>query len=255
MKKHLLSIVTLLVFSMLFAASQTAKQASSKVVREAAKFDFAPPSREKANSTGITIALIRPHFVKDNPEYLVPPFNEMASSMSNDFEELLSAKGFNIRGPFGSRDEMVYNDKKNSNIAFEINIDLIPQVRRKNSTVTNYAALVDKTAHDYSKMSGEITLAGNLVMTVTAPQYGEKIWKKNIALQSTTFNYQGSMVWVTEPSLADELQQDNAVYNTISREIENIYNQALQLAWQQIDSEEMKGVADEAKKADNKKVY
>jgi hypothetical protein len=40
------------------------------------------------------------------------------------------------------------------------------------------------------------------------------------------------------------------VYNTISAELEKFYQEALNLAWQQIDPSEMKTVAEQAKKAD-----
>src|SRR5580765_4546739 len=87
---------------------QTTTAAQPPVQRIPAKFDYSPPSRAQAASTGITIAIVRPTYVGKNPVYYVSPFNEMATSMGNDFEELLTAKGFTVRGPFGSRDEMVY---------------------------------------------------------------------------------------------------------------------------------------------------
>ena len=40
--------------------------------------------------------------------------------------------------------------------------------------------------------------------------------------------------------------------NMLSRELEKLYNKTLNLAWQQINPPEMKSVAEQAKKADNK---
>jgi hypothetical protein len=101
-------------------------------------------------------------------------------------------------------------------------------------------------------MSGEITLSGNLVINAKSAQYGELIWKKNIALDPASFTYTGSINWTGVPTMAEELNKDNQVYNTLSNELEKFYNKALVLAWQQIDPAEMKTVADQAKKADKK---
>jgi len=227
------------------------------VQRIPAKFDFSPPSRAQVGSTGITIAIVKPIYVGKNPEYYVPPFNEMATSMGNDFEELLTAKGFTMRGPFGSRDEMVYNDKVNSSFVLEIGIDVSPQYNRKYTTTTkaNWAGILNPNAPastSTQRMSGEITLGGNLVINAKSSQYGELIWKKNIALESSSFTYTGSVTWDGLPTMADELTKDNVVYNTLSAELEKFYMKALNLAWQQIDPDEMKTVAEQAKKADKK---
>lgn len=229
----------------------------AEVQRIPAKFDFAPPSRAQAGTTGITIASVKPTYVGKAPEYYVAPFKEMATSMGNDFEELLTAKGFTIHGPFGSRDEMVYNDKLNSSFILEIGIELDPKYNRKYryTTKTNWGGILNSSASPTTTtytMTGEITLGGNLVINAKSSQYGELLWKKNIALESSSFLYTGSQKWVSVPSMVDELYQDNQVYNTLSRELQKFYNKALALAWQQIDANEMKTVAEQGKKADKK---
>ena len=255
MNKVCVSLLAL-VFAGCTASKPTASTAPP-VQRIPAVFDFSPPSRAQAGSTNITIAIVKPTYVGQNPEYYVPPFNEMAVRMGDDFEELLTAKGFTMRGPFKSRDEMVYNDKTNSSFVLEIGIDINPQYNRKYATTnkTNWAGILNPNSPNVistQKMSGEITLGGTLVINAKSSQYGELIWKKNIALTPASFTYTGGMVWSEVPTMADELKQDNQVYNTVSKELERFYNAALQLAWQQIDPSEMKTVADQAKKADKK---
>jgi len=247
----------MLLFSGCSFSKKSTTPTAPTVQRVPAKFDFSPPSRVQAGLTGLTIAIVQPTYVGKNPEYFVPPFNEMASSMGNDFEELLTAKGFTIRGPFESRDAMVYNDKMNSNFVLEIGIELNPQYNRKytSTSKTNWAGILDRNAPGAvvtQHMHGEITLAGNLVINAKSAQYGELIWKKNIALESASFTYTGSLAWDGIPTMAEELNKDNQVYNTLSEQLEKFYQKALTLAWQQIDPNEMKGVATEAKKADKK---
>lgn len=226
----------------------TTKSVPTTIARIPARFDYSPPSRVEAGSTGMTVALISPVFVAKEPEYYVPPFAEMANNMKNDFEELLTAKGFKIRGPFHSRDEMVYNDKMSSDFAFMVEIDLQPTYNRKYIYDPGLGVIV---AASY-KMKGDITIGGNLVITAASPQYGEKIWKKNIALNKSSFSYLGSIKWESIPTIADELKQDNLFYNLLSRELEKFYTQSMELAWQQIESQEMKTVVAQAKLADKK---
>jgi hypothetical protein len=238
-------------------SSKPTNTALPPVQRIPARFDYSPPSRSQVASTGITIAIVRPTYVGKNPEYYVAPFNEMAVSMGNDFEEMLTAKGFTVRGPFGSRDLMVYNDKVNSSFILEIGIDINPQYNRKytSTTKTNWGSLFNKNesaATTSYKMNGEITLAGNLVINAKSAQYGELIWKKNIALEPSSFTYAGYLTWNDVPTMAEELNQDNKVYNAVSQQLEKFYTQALGLAWQQIDPAEMKMVAEQAKQADKK---
>lgn len=226
----------------------TATKQTTGNQRVPAKFDFSPPSRDQVGSAGMTIALVKAKYIGNHPEYYVPPFNEMASSMANDFEELLTAKGFTVRGPFGSRDEMVYNDKQNTNFALDVDIDLNPQYNMHNQFNAGFGIYKAPSW----KSAGEITLSGSLVLTASSPQYGEKIWKKNIALNPATFNYTSDTKWNHEPSMADLLKGDNEVYNTLSRELEKFYQQAMNLAWRQIEVVEMKSVVEQAKKADKK---
>ena len=238
-------------------ATKNATPTAPTVQRIPARFDFSPPSRSQAAIAGMIIAIVKPTYVGKNPEYYVPPFNEMAVSMGNDFEELLTAKGFTVRGPFNSRDEMVYNDKVNSSFVLEVGIELNPQYNRKSTVVTktNWAGLLNRNAPSAVStviMSGEITLAGNLVINAKSAQYGELIWKKNIALDPASFVYNGSLQWDELPTMADELNKDNKVYNTLSTQLENFYQKSLDLAWKQIDPAEMKSVAEQAKKADKR---
>lgn len=244
----------IILISAAILACTPAKQStgSTETQRMPAKFDYSPQSRQQAGSANLTIALIKPRFVDKNgtePQYLTPPFNDMAVSMGNDFEELLTAKGFTIRGPFGSRDEMVYNDKMNTSFALEINIDLnSSQYDRKYKYNPGMGIIV---APNY-KISGDVILGGDLIITASSPQYGEKIWKKNITLEKLVFSYEGSVKWANVPSLADELKQDNVVYNAFASQLEKYYYQAMNLAWQQIEVVEMKTVAEQSKKADKK---
>ena len=263
--KHLLTTFAIFVFGFLFLASTSTKNATTTaatplVKRVPAVFDFSPSSRVPTGSTGITIAMVKPTYLSSsfNPEYMVSPFNEMASRMADDFEELLTAKGFTIKGPFSSRDEMTYNDKINSSFILKVEINLDPQFIRKYVTTAHEPSFSDillnknaPTTYTY-KMLGDITFGGSLVIKAISAQYGELLWTKSIALDGSSFSCPGQLEWPEVPTLSQELNQDDLVYNTVSSELEKIYLKALNLAWQQIDPAEMKTVAEQGKKADKR---
>lgn len=100
-------------------------------------------------------------------------------------------------------------------------------------------------------MHGEITFSGQFTIVASSPK-GVRLWVKNIDLEPASYTYVGSIKWNTVPTLADQIKQDNAVYNIVARQLEKYYTNALNLAWQQIDPAEMKSVAAEAKEADEK---
>ena len=258
MKQVLFFLVGVFTLAGCSSTKQTASPAPPLAQRVPAKFDFSPPSRLQSATAGLTIAMVKPSYIGKNPEYFINPFNEMAVRMASDFDELLTAKGFTIRGPFGSRDEMTYNDKQNSNFILEIGIELNPQYNRKYLTSTHSPSfaeiLLNKNAPTTytNKMSGPVTLGGNLVVKAKSAQYGELLWTKSIALDAASFECPGQMIWTGVPTMDEELNKDDLVYNTLSRELEKLYTKALNLAWQQIDVAEMKTVAEQGKKADKK---
>jgi hypothetical protein len=250
-KKTVLLFATITI--LLSGCSSSRNSATNRVERYPPKFDFSPPSRQAPGAANLTIALVNPSYVQQNAaENLMSPYSDMAAKMAQDFQELLTAKGFTIRGPYGSRDEMTFGDKTNSNIAFSVAIDLQREYNRKYKQHTGWGALLSKDVSYTYTMYGEIVFRPSLVISAYSPQYGELLWKKNITLNPSVFTYTGTKVYSNVPNWSDELREDNSVYNQVAKELDKIYKAAMNLAWQQIDVAEMKTVSDQAKKADKK---
>src|SRR5258706_9023288 len=102
-----------LIVGLLTSCGTTKNTASTAPIaqRVPAKFDFSPPSRAQAGSTGITIAIVKPTYVGKNPEYLVAPFNEMAARMGNNSKEHLTPKAFPMQAPSAPREKRCINIK------------------------------------------------------------------------------------------------------------------------------------------------
>lgn len=259
--KNALSVAAFAILSAIFLTACTAskKAAEPEAPKIQPKFDYAPKVLSQVGSANMTIALVNPSYV--NSYLAINPFEDMRKNMANDFEELLTAKGFKVRGPFNQWGEMLYNDKVNSDFVFAVEIDLnFNNVDRKRRTVTstNWGKVLNpydtgSGTDAYYTYEGEGTVVCNLVLTAMSSKFGEKLWKKNVSLPAAPFKYVGKTRWSSsDATLYDEVQQDNTVYNEIARLLESQYQAIFDLVEKQIDVEEMKTVTVEAKKVDGK---
>lgn len=256
-KKKFIAITFFAIITTVFMACTASKQAASATEEQKVvpKFDYSPKVLSKVGSSNITIALVSPTYGDIN--LTMNPFEDMRKSMANDFEELLTSKGFKVRGPFNQVGEMLYNDKQNSDFIFLVDIDLnFKNIDRKVRTHTDKSLaglLLGQPSISVYTYFGEGTFVCNLTMTATSSKFGEKLWKKNITLPPIAFKYVGTKVWDSNSAtLYDEVRQDNKVYNEVARVLEKQYNAVLDLVERQIEVQEMKTIATEAHKVDQK---
>jgi len=244
--------------AVVFTACSTSKPAAPDVSKVQPKFDYAPKGAGATGSAGMTIALINPILAEEFAH--IDPFQAMRKNMGNDLEELLTAKGLKIRGPFEQFGELLYDDKQNSDFILEVEVDVnFRSLDRKRRTVTrtNWGKLLNsntnETSDTYYMFQGDGTVVCNLVLTAKSTNYGEKLWKKNIALSPVPFKYEGKLGWLSpNVTLLDEMHQDNIVFNEIAKLLEGQYGVIFDLLDRQIDVAEMKTVAAAAKKVDKK---
>lgn len=217
------------------------------MVRYEAKFDHTPKERAEPRSAGLTIALMNPVFadIQENAFRYEAPYSTFIKNMGNDFEELMTAKGFSIRGPFVNRDEMVYGDKKNSDLAFHIEVDIEEEGGLHPTRYGGYS----QYATPYYKVSGTYYTNATLNMLVTDPMNGEKFWKKSITLPRKEITCRGVKKFYKYPPSSSEVLTDVAVYNAVAKALDEYYDEALSSASRHIDSEEFKKIAEEIEKS------
>ncbi len=246
MKKIPLRLLSLLLFIPLCFSANAQKSKSSSLPRYSPKYSYEPPKRDSVASANVTIALMKPIFLLgdyngNNEE----PYTKFSSKMVNDIEALLSAKGYKVRGPFSSRDEMVFNDKQNSDFTLEISIDYNAEVQRN---WKSYYSIIG-SYFTYGVKNGNVNITASVIMTAKSNFTGEKLWKKNLDLGAKSFSYTGSVRWDTEDlTFRRELTEDNNFWNPYTKELEIVYGEALTKLWNQFDVNEMKSIANEAKK-------
>ena len=141
--KHLLSILVVCAFAFLFYGSATNRgiQTGTKEPVKTPNYDYSPPEAQtKAN---LTLALVKPRFAKDMKDFNCKLFMDFSDHMSSDFEELITKRGFSLRGPFQQADDMVYGDKQSCYLylqpEIEFSMDGSNILRHLQSTSTHCA--------------------------------------------------------------------------------------------------------------------
>src|SRR6266487_3183264 len=109
--KPKLCFIFILMLLLLIIGQKSQAQKRNKgigaVERYNPNFSYSPSQRDSVAATGLTIALLKPIFIDDDINKAGTPWDEFSKAMANDVEELLTAKGYKVRGPFNSIDEMV----------------------------------------------------------------------------------------------------------------------------------------------------
>ena len=117
MKRRAISLVTLALFS----ACATSQKTVSPVYQPT--YEFAPPTEAEVGEADVTVALVQPEWPGVD-EWWATLAGEFARNMSLDFEEMLTARGITVRGPFRTQDHMVYDDKRSSHLMFTPRLDV-----------------------------------------------------------------------------------------------------------------------------------
>lgn len=243
------SILMLTLTLFLFQTSQAQKRnrGVGETERYNPKFSYSPPQRDSVASTGLTIALLQPVFLDAEINKAGSPWSDFSKAMANDVEELLTAKGFKVRGPFASIDEMVFSDKQNSDFIVQISIDMNIKNDRKFKTGMN---LLGGSNLSYRVDKGDVTVNANVVLTALSCFTSEKLWKKNLDIAEQNFTYSGTVKWDGYPSFITEFKQDVSLYNPISKSLEEVYKSSFGILYKQFDKNEMANIAKEARKSD-----
>lgn len=172
-QKHVISLAILAVAGATFIGSSTQKQ----VAFQTAQYSWTP--KETATKQNkITIGLVNPHYA-ENDLALYEPFRTFSKSLGADMEELITARGYTIRGPFKSWDEMVYSDKEACHIAIRIEVSPVFRVV-EGGFVTSGRCQDGSTG--YKLRDAVISISGKINLTAFEPITGEKVWAKSVEI-------------------------------------------------------------------------
>lgn len=243
-----------------------------------AKFQFAPPTVAAPGSAKVSIALVT---YQNNDK----DWNTFNSRFVTDLQGALVARGYSVKGPFATRDEMTYADKKGSDFVLTYSVvgsldfdnvglaaqpisklSSLPdaeQARMWDGTYTNLPLVgsVKNIRGKAAYFKGEIKSLSKINLLLAESQSGEKLWTKtvDISIQPESFEtvQLHGLPDGTSPkeALAKTTFWDQAMLNAHQRSLDAIYTNAFTAIWKHIDPEEMKAIKTQADEIKGKKVY
>lgn len=248
--KHVITLCTCIAFGILYFGSAKQPAAIPPPPLVPIKFDFTPPAAS-GTPNDITFALVRPRFSQAFSRLSTrQPFSAFAENMGPDFLEILHSRGFSYIDPIASTDEMVYADKKNTDLILEVEVDLNVRlsdaIQVSSRKLYYYDGRQPETVYDYY-FDGPASVSGKINLVCLEPFTNTKIWVKSIAIPSTSFDLKSFKKYPDE----NVPFNDPLLWNTLVANLEVAYTGSLQAVWNQLDPQELlvkKGEADEIKK-------
>ena len=227
--------------------------------RVAASFDYTPTQQAEPMSANITFAVVGADF-----ETPVPLFEGFATSMAGDFAEILTARGYAIRGPFRSYDELTFPDKEGSNLLLSATVDFTPDTGGLEIVpLATLGSLLDTlsgsrrtTSEQQYTIKGTVRVEGRVTLVVAESLTVEKMWTKSVAIEPIDVALNGAYVFAGEPpSLAEVLEHENQFYTDLGKALEGQYVEIMERTHAYLDPREMALVDRQADSLRERKRY
>ena len=116
MTKTLILVSAVMLTAGCFAPKQVAQ------TKQTFTFDYAVKEAEKPGSATMVLALVSPYYAAEFTSGSGELFKSFQEALRSDIEELVVAKGFSLKGPYVSHDEMIFEDKKRTDVLIQIEI-------------------------------------------------------------------------------------------------------------------------------------
>ncbi|MBI5178926.1 MAG: hypothetical protein HZA04_06665 [Nitrospinae bacterium] len=230
---------------------------------------YTPPEAAKPASVPLTVIIVDPEHNQTLKVgnavtmEMIKVFNSFSSSMGQDFEAVMVAKGMTAKGPFEYYDEITYTDKFTSDlivqaiIVFDIN-DLTPM------EAGGYGALKSELFENgqYGKVRyGKMSIGAKVYYYMYEPLSKEKMWVKKLDLGTEEFEYEmaykqkqeayesyqtdecGGGRYVTQYKMVDTAE---TLYDTkpylLAKKLKHEYGKIMEAGWTYFNVEEMKNM-------------
>jgi hypothetical protein len=210
-------------------------------------FHFEPPSKAPVDSGSVAFAVVNPQFPDSWKAFLtVYPFDKFSKNMATDFEAIVSARGFRMRGPFRTYDELTFPDKSQSDLI------LTPKIEIDLEGVGQTTSGKDIFGTISYQWKGTVNLGGRITLNLNESLSNERMWTKSIELPSRSMpyvskKYQQPITWggIPEPELS----------NLIAGALQDYYTLTMDKVWTYLDPKEMALVKEQAQTLKDKKRY
>lgn len=231
-----LSVLVFSLLSILLMSCSGLKEATTSLV--VPDFDFSPPSPVASGSAGIKIALIEPVYSGSFNFSNNPLFRQFRKNMGNDFQEILTARGYTVKGPYETYDLMTYSDKNECQLGLDIEIDLnIVQTSGgwNHIPITNYGYGIKSGG--YSEYKGTLNLSGKITISIIETFTRQKLLIKSVPVPQEDINVVAEAQF-TYGSTGLPID-DPGVHNPLANSLSSFYKTTMKRGWDLLAIEEL----------------
>lgn len=221
-------------------------------------FDYKSSTLSKAGSANLLVGLIRPKYGEGFANGGSELFASLRQYMGNDIEELLVDRGYRVKGPFDSFDDMIFEDRKDAEIA--LLVEIVPEFTAIQGKWNTYRRMFDMSANSANKVyygyTGSASLVGKINLIAYEPLSGQKIWVKSVPIPPVqNINLSTASKRLEGTNLTNEFYNDVAVYNAIGTALSQQYASTFKKIDTQLDPREFEALRTQIRELKAKKGY
>ena len=259
--------------------------------REPITFDYAPTAEAAPGSAEVTFVVVGAQLAKpaqQNPAQAlfnlqVPLFDDFANTMTNDFLEVLNARGYGVTGPFKTYAEIIHPVKEGNDLVLTTEVNFTANTNNIRIGESHYA----KGTTHYT-LVGSVNVICDVKLVLSECLTNEPMWTKNVTLDPFTVVMDSTYPFYTGGSLTTLaaqygkipveglasisqdtyntrvfpncpigvfLEKDNKFHSDLGRALKTQYKEILDVVYTYLDPREMTIVKNQAIELRKRKVY
>lgn len=222
------------------------------VTQQTFTFDYVPKTTTKSGSASMVLAFIKPNYANDFTAGGTELFKRFKDALASDIEELIIGKGFSIKGPYAEFDEMVFDDKKRTDVA--IRIEIAPQFTAVEGGWNEHLSLLGANYTTYS-YAGKASLVGKINITGIEPLTNEKIWSKSVSIPNIENIDIRTSTRYSRRLEGTEIFRDPGIYNAMGKALQDQYTGIMDKISAHFSAEEFNSLKLQIKELKSKKGF
>ena len=155
--------------------------------REPITFDYAPTTEAAPGSAEVTFVVIGTQLAKPIQQNAAQaPFNvqsslldDFANAMTNDFMEVLNARGYSVTGPYKTYSEIIHPVKEGNDLLLTAEVNFISNTR---DIRIGRLVYVDASDTRHFKIIGSVNVICDVKLVLSECLTNEPMWTKNVTL-------------------------------------------------------------------------
>ena len=246
MKKKIISALLAFGFIGCFAPQQAVQ------TKQTYTFEYTSKETTGTGTAGFVVGLVKPNypatFLSSNTEL----FQSLRRSIGADIEELIIAKGFSLKGPYDALDEMIFEDKKRTDML--IKIEISPSFTAVEGNWRSHFNPLFGGSYTYS-YTGKASLVGKITLNGVEPLTNEKLWVKSVSIPNVENIDIATSKRYARQLIDTEILEDPGVYNAMGKALQQQYKGIMDKIAIQMNAEEFNSLKAQIKELKSKKGF